>query len=50
MPNLKPQFCSRCGKKLTHETWVHSRPTNNYYCRELGACGKRARKAAAKGV
>lgn len=46
MPRMNPKPCSRCGKKLTPETWVHSKPTNKYYCRELEACGKRAGKAA----
>jgi hypothetical protein len=46
----KPQTCHRCGKKLSPETWVRSRPTNQYYCRELEACGKRAKRAATKAV
>lgn len=42
MPKLNPKNCNRCGKRITWENWVHSRPTNAYYCRDLDACGKRA--------
>lgn len=47
MPNWNPKNCDRCGKKITWETWVRSRPTNKFYCRDLDACGKRAKKKAA---
>lgn len=45
---MKPQKCSRCGRQLTAETWVRSRPTNKYYCRELDACSKRTKAAVKK--
>lgn len=44
MPKLKPQKCGRCGKRLKPETWVFSRHTRSHYCRDLVACGKRAKR------
>lgn len=43
MPRLNPKTCNRCGKKITWDAWIHSKPTNNYYCRDFEACDKRAK-------
>lgn len=48
MPKMNPRACDRCGKRITHETWVRSRPSNKYYCRDLDACGARAKRRKAK--
>lgn len=44
MPKRIPRPCDRCGKNINYETWVHSKPSNKYYCRDLAACGARAKK------
>lgn len=44
MPKMNPKKCGRCGKKITFKTWVHSRHSESYYCRDLDACGARAKK------
>jgi len=44
----KFKSCHRCGKKITPETWVRSRPTNRYYCCDLDACSKSVKSKAGK--
>ncbi len=44
MPKLKTQLCGRCRKRLAYPKWVHSRHTNSYYCTDIDACARRARK------
>jgi hypothetical protein len=39
--------CTLCGRKLPVAVRVFSRHTRAYYCRDIGACERRQRKAAA---
>jgi hypothetical protein len=43
---MKAKTCARCGKRLRvgDKVLVYSRFTHSYYCANLTACTKRARR------
>lgn len=36
--------CARCGKRQRPEKMIFSKHTRKRYCRDLDACGKRAKR------
>lgn len=44
MPRRNPRKCDLCGKKITFETWVRSKWTESYYCRDITACAARVKR------